>query len=402
MSFLGPQSITHLRQTIRCALLVPFTWFLLACGGSAPDSSPVEPVLPPGPSAPFRALDERVFVYTWRNGALSALSLTFDDGTRDHYEHVQPILDDRGIRATFFVITGSLDQSGWRNGTWAGFLDLAAAGHELGSHTVTHSRLTQLEEGSETEVGSARYELAHAKAEIETRTGKPCLSLAYPFCDRSPELDAMTDSYHLAARSCAMGSSPALWNPASQPSWMSLTSYIPTFPAIRTSPQDDEPSLALTQSVLGTAIPQRAWAILVSHPVVPFEQVATYGGYQPQSTEWLSALCDWILAKVRDGEVWTDTLGNVARYIQERDAARLVSSSADAEEIRFTLVDDLDPGVYDQPLSLGIRIPLDWDRARIIQQDGSTSTSLLDGDSNHILDLQAKPGGGQIRIQRIP
>lgn len=63
------------------------------------------------------------------------VALTFDDGpTTEHTEKVLAMLDDLGIRATFFVIGAQMAD------VMAVGKQLAAAGHELGNHTYSHSR----------------------------------------------------------------------------------------------------------------------------------------------------------------------------------------------------------------------------------------------------------------------
>jgi len=379
------------------------TTLQLSCGSAArPQTMPSTsvPMDPPLPASPARALDQRISVLTWKDGAQSALTLTFDDGTQDHATYALPILNSHGIKGTFFVITGNLGSGNWHDGTWDQFKAIDAAGHEIGSHTVTHPHLTQLQEGSETQVGTCRYELARAKADIEAHTGKPCVSVAYPYCDRSAAVDAITNSYYLAARNGGLDAGHPVWIPSSGPTWMNLTSYTPSFNA-RTSPQDDLPELALAESALAAAIPQQGWSVLMSHAVVPFDQIAGYGGYESQSTQWFTLLCDWIQSRIRSTEIWADTMGTITRYIRERDAARLDASTQTDSEISFTLVDGLDGALYDQPLTLEVRVPGGWTRVRVRQQDGSEATQSLSGAASQSLRLQARPGGGAIRIQRI-
>lgn len=62
------------------------------------------------------------------------IALTFDDGPTQFTETVLNTLDEKGVKATFFVIGKSLEQ----------FPDLGKAivdsGHELGNHSYTHQR----------------------------------------------------------------------------------------------------------------------------------------------------------------------------------------------------------------------------------------------------------------------
>lgn len=77
--------------------------------------------------------------FHWPQGRKCALSLCYDDGLAVHHELVAPLLDDLGLRATFYVpIYSDLfhHPEPWRK--------LAAAGHELGNHSLTHpNRITR-------------------------------------------------------------------------------------------------------------------------------------------------------------------------------------------------------------------------------------------------------------------
>jgi peptidoglycan/xylan/chitin deacetylase (PgdA/CDA1 family) len=58
---------------------------------------------------------------------------------------------------------------------WAEVRELAAAGWEVGSHTVTHERLPQLTPAA------LDAELRDSRQICEQETGAPCRTLAYPF-----------------------------------------------------------------------------------------------------------------------------------------------------------------------------------------------------------------------------
>ena len=55
----------------------------------------------------------------WPRGKRAALSLTFDDGSINQFHHAVPILDERGLPATFFIITGDVLGSRY-HGTFTG------------------------------------------------------------------------------------------------------------------------------------------------------------------------------------------------------------------------------------------------------------------------------------------
>ena len=73
------------------------------------------------------------------------VALTFDDGYLNHF-YVAKMLKRRGIRATFFVITHLKEFQGRQLLTVKPELlkEMNLMGHEIGSHTCTHSILTNL------------------------------------------------------------------------------------------------------------------------------------------------------------------------------------------------------------------------------------------------------------------
>jgi peptidoglycan/xylan/chitin deacetylase (PgdA/CDA1 family) len=80
--------------------------------------------------------------------AAGLVGLTFDDGYTDFLDQAVPVLDRHGMTGTLYVVAGRLGGSnGWDDGPRLDLLDadgvraVAAAGHEVGSHTLTHVRL---------------------------------------------------------------------------------------------------------------------------------------------------------------------------------------------------------------------------------------------------------------------
>ncbi|MHB1083818.1 MAG: polysaccharide deacetylase family protein [Thiobacillus sp.] len=109
--------------------------------------------------------------------------ITFDDGYADNLDACAE-LHQRGMRATWFVVSGSTGKAPqWPDdGRPSGRLldaselrDMQAAGMEIGSHTVNHVRLTDVDDGQ------LMHELTDAKAMLEDVLGNAVNSFAYPY-----------------------------------------------------------------------------------------------------------------------------------------------------------------------------------------------------------------------------
>jgi len=107
-----------------------------------------------------------------------SVAITFDDGHRNFLDHALPVLVERKIPATLFVVSGYCGRAAFLS--WSELREVAAAGVEVGAHTVLHRSLPAL---SEPEV---LREMRDCCAAIEDHIGQPVLSFAYPYGHSSP------------------------------------------------------------------------------------------------------------------------------------------------------------------------------------------------------------------------
>lgn len=120
------------------------------------------------------------------------IALTFDDGPNDAATpQLLDLLARHNVRATFFLIGGFARQRPEL------VRSVAAAGHLVGNHTMTHPKL------SVTPAAQVRRELAECSAVLEEITGVPIKYFRPPFGARRPTVLRIARE---------LGLTPVMWN----------------------------------------------------------------------------------------------------------------------------------------------------------------------------------------------
>lgn len=139
-----------------------------------------------------------------------AVAVTFDDGFRNFASRAWPILRERGIPATLFIVTEHVgghndwESAGERTSIpelpllgWEELRQLAEEGVTIGSHTMTHPDLTRLEPEA------AEHEVAGSADRIEDETGRRPRCFAYPYGRANDAAERSTGEHYAVA--CAVG-----------------------------------------------------------------------------------------------------------------------------------------------------------------------------------------------------
>ena len=98
--------------------------------------------------------------------------LSFDDGYEDNHRVILPMLEERGMKAVFYVVTNDIGLPGYM--TWDNLFDMERRGMEIGSHTANHIPLTTLPPEKQ------REELRLSKLMLEWKGLKTIYSFSYP------------------------------------------------------------------------------------------------------------------------------------------------------------------------------------------------------------------------------
>jgi peptidoglycan/xylan/chitin deacetylase (PgdA/CDA1 family) len=128
---------------------------------------------------------------TWTQRAI--ITLTFDDAYADTYSVAFPILKQHNIRATVFVVTSYIGKLSDRL-SLGNLLVMQSAGWEIGSHTVSHRRLTQLTTDQDV------YEMKNSKEWLRSH-GLFVRSLAYPYGAENSSIRELSMQFYDVSRS---------------------------------------------------------------------------------------------------------------------------------------------------------------------------------------------------------
>jgi peptidoglycan/xylan/chitin deacetylase (PgdA/CDA1 family) len=104
---------------------------------------------------------------------LHPILLTFDDGDLNVYTSAFPIMQKYGFTGVIYIVANYVGAPGYMNADQ--IKEMAAAGWEVGSHSMNHFDLSTLEGKRQ------RYEIAESREVLEAELGVPVLSFAYPY-----------------------------------------------------------------------------------------------------------------------------------------------------------------------------------------------------------------------------
>lgn len=302
-----------------------------ASAAPAPSPAPA-PAPAPSPSpTDCNAIIEQCFdltsptITTYRGNKSAAASYTFDDGYASSAT-IATIFENRGLRATFYIIPGIIQDSGWS--FWRG---LQNKGHEIGNHSMTHS----------IDMGDAslsdqvlRTEITDAQDVLELRLGPRPRTFAFPWHSYTDKALQIAESTHFSVRKMHTGEG----------------NYEFAF-----FDQDHSGTLAEQLSIvngqLQDVVNQGGWFVAGGHGV-------DGDGWSPVTSKFLQDHLNF--AKQFSSRLWTDTYQNVARYRLCRPQVEVTASAASSSQAQVNLGGSFDASLCTAPVtvSLQVRVPL--------------------------------------------
>jgi peptidoglycan/xylan/chitin deacetylase (PgdA/CDA1 family) len=138
----------------------------------------------------------------------NAVVITIDDGWRSTYTEAFPELQKRKFPFTVFIYPNIIGQTA-NALTWKQIREMADAGVDVQSHSLTHPYLTRRRHRAQTDKDYANWlanELARSRQILEKETGQKVQFLAYPYGDYDESVaEASARAGYTAALTCDFG-----------------------------------------------------------------------------------------------------------------------------------------------------------------------------------------------------
>lgn len=246
-------------------------------------------------------------IFRWPTSVQAAVSLTYDDGLPIHTSLVGPTLQQHGLRGTFYTpVLSDLRHhpDHWRH--------LAAAGHELGNHSIFHpcrrvppEQYTWLDESYDlaayspdrfrAELDAANFVLSLIDGRTKRTYGNTCCHTTIgQGVDEQPIMGLLADSF-VAARG-ALTQQPAL--PTNDLDLLNVGCI-----------SADGRTLDELQAIVEATRQLGGWAILMIHGVGPESHILHLNrDVHQQCIAWLAG----------QSAIWTAPVIEIATYVQQQ------------------------------------------------------------------------------------
>ena len=319
-------------------------------------------------------------VCLWKDDKYAAISITIDDNCRPDHDWWLEQAEKHGFKLTWFVITDKVDgRNKGFDGTWADWQRLADAGHSIQSHTTNHRAAKKGEPPIPDEDLHAMYRDSLAAINAHVTNNVACC-IAYPRGEPHREIAAQ---YAIACR--GVYGAPSEVNTVDYLN-VNEGNYEQGYINVLLGETADEPKW------LNKADRRfrRGWCAVLHHLVHhghTQEEIDRSVAYYEKKLE--------NLAKYKD-RIWIGTFPAVAKYGQERDTAALKTVSSDARRIALSLADRMDDTLFDEPLTLKVRLPGAWGAVQATQGGKPVAARVVEHDGAAYALVDAIPDRGEI------
>lgn len=313
-----------------------------------------------------QTVDSLYKVGTWHGFRQGAVSFTFDDGCSNQIPIALPMFDSHGFKMTFYPVIN------WYP-NWTALQAAVSNGHEVGSHTVSHAKLSDITSDSQ------NTELKNSQIIINSHiSGQHCITIAYPNCLVGDK--TLCGNYYIAARGCS-----GVVEPSKPGDFMNISSFVcGTLGSVKTA-QD-------FKNKADAAAASKGWVVFLLHGI------DNDGGYSPVTSTDLQAALDSLSSHAE--KYWVSTFSNVARYIRERNSVSVNEMSNVDSIITVSITDTLDDEIYNVPITIRRQLPQLWASAIATQNGLPIADTVVEIDSTKYIVFDAVPDGGSVNLMK--
>ena len=141
------------------------------------------------------------------------------------------------------------------------------------------------------------------------------------------------------------------------------------------------------------AIQYGSWASIGFHSVVP-DSTATATGYNVLDSQ-VKALMDYVQPLVDSGDLWLASFSDAAKYYFEWSSASVSAVTYGTDRVEITLTDKEADSRFDEPLTVKVTVPTEWDSAELESYGNTTPVDIhVDEDGTHFVYANILPGDG--------
>jgi peptidoglycan/xylan/chitin deacetylase (PgdA/CDA1 family) len=318
----------------------------------------------------------RYYILNWYKGKDAAITLTFDDGCRTQFTQAAPLLNARGLKGTFFIVTNRVGKGFTPD--WDSVRYLSNQGHEIGSYTMNRAICDTL--ANNPAFGdSLLKEIRQSQKTIDLYLPlQRCVSFAWPGGRFNKKTLEICRKYYLQARSSQENYEFA--DPQNLYALPTRKGY--QFTNLNTMTKWVKDILAI-----------RGWLIEEFHG---FTVDRDTNGYQPIDINVFRQHLDYIRSM---DNLWIAPLWEVSAYVRERQSARLENLKKSESGFTMLLKTSLGDSLHLVPLTVEIPLGSGLKFLTTITQGGKPVPYSLSRKGNtDLARFDAMPGRDEIEL----
>ena len=265
--------------------------------------------------------------------------------------------------------------------TWDILRNVYNEGHEIANHTVSHPYMAVLDKAN------ILYEIDKCSQDIEEHLGiDRVLSIECPYgIDDKRVLSYVYPKFPFVRNGLTDPFIKEILRGDPQEPVSEDKEYIQWQRGPVTKTSIDE-----MKEWIDKTIEKNVWLVLVIHGVEGI-------GWEAIPKERLGKYFDYI--KASEDNIWVATFQDAYKYIRERMNTKIESGSG-TDTIALSLTCNLDPQIYDLPLTLKTEVPVDWQSAILQQGDKNTILSVEKNGETAFVQYRVVPNVSKIKISK--